>query len=91
MDSVLYRHVNPFNPGSNLFNARNGDSTEKHSGGPLPRLLLKGSIINWVPHFRLLGVTVDDKLTWTKHLSDKNNNYNNRELTSQRVIFIEAL
>ena len=43
-------------------------------------------------HFRLLWVTVDDKLTWTKHLSDNNNNYyNNRELTSQRVIFSEAL
>ena len=63
MDSVLYRQVYPFNPGSNLFNARNGDSREKHSGGPLPRLVLKDSIINWVLHFRLLGVTVDDKLT----------------------------
>ena len=31
---------------------------------------LSTSTINWVPHSRLLGVTVDDKLTWTKYLSD---------------------
>ena len=38
--------------------------------GPLPSLVLNGSTINWVPHSRLLGITVDDKLTWTKHLPD---------------------
>ena len=38
--------------------------------GPLPSLAFNGSTINWVPYTRLLGINVDDKLTWTKHLSD---------------------
>ena len=39
--------------------------------GPLPSLVLNGSSINWMPHSRLLGITVDDKFTWTKHFRSK--------------------
>ena len=49
---------------------RRNDPHEKNFTGSLPTLVLKGSTINWVPHSRLLGISLDDKLTWTKHLSD---------------------
>ena len=38
--------------------------------GPLPPLLLGDSTLRYVAKTRLLGVTVDDNLTWVPHVLD---------------------
>ena len=56
--------------------------------GPLPSLVLNDSAINWVPHSRLLGITADDKLTWTKHLSDRKKVFVNKLSLLKRSGFL---
>ena len=34
--------------------------------------------ISWVCHARLLGITIDQKLTWTKHLTELKENFVNQ-------------
>ena len=42
---------------------------------PIPPVSMAGSLITWVERSRLLGVTVDNKLTWSPYLSEvKKNN-----------------
>ena len=36
--------------------------------GPLNALILYNLTIKWVTHARLLGVTVDNKLTWPQRI-----------------------
>ena len=36
--------------------------------GPLPSLKLGNNVVKWVTDTRLLGVTIDHELTWSKHL-----------------------
>ena len=38
--------------------------------GPIPPVSMAGSLITWVERSRLLGVTVDNKLTWSPYLSE---------------------
>ena len=38
--------------------------------GPIPPVSMAGSLITWVEKSRLLGVTVDNKLTWSPNLSE---------------------
>ena len=38
--------------------------------GPQPIINIGGETINWVCHTRLLGVNIDNKLTWSKHITD---------------------
>ena len=39
--------------------------------GPLPPLLLGDSVLRYVTKTRLLGMTVDDNLTWVPHVLEK--------------------
>ena len=38
--------------------------------GSQPPITIGGEETNWVCHARLLGVTIDDKLTWNKNVTD---------------------
>ena len=38
--------------------------------GPIAPVSNGGSLITWIEKSRLLGVTVDKKLTWSPHLSE---------------------
>ena len=38
--------------------------------GPLNALALCNHIIKWVTYARLLGVTINDKLTWAQHITE---------------------
>ena len=38
--------------------------------GPIHALTLCNHTIKWVTHARLLGLTIDDKLTRTQHISE---------------------
>jgi len=38
--------------------------------GPLNSVIIGEDRIEWVKHTRLLGVTIDDRLSWSKHLTD---------------------
>ena len=38
--------------------------------GPISPVSMAGSLIAWVETSRLLGVTVDNKLTWSPYLSE---------------------
>ena len=44
--------------------------TRKPYIGPLNSLIVGEDQIEWVKHTRLLGVTIDDMLSWPKHLTD---------------------
>ena len=37
--------------------------------GPGAPIIIGDNIISWVYHARLLGATIDHKLTWSKHLT----------------------
>ena len=37
---------------------------------PLPPILLGSSVLNYVTKSRLLGMSVDDKLSWIPHMSE---------------------
>ena len=41
-----------------------------NSIGPIPPVSMAGSLITWVEKSRLLGVTIDNKLTWSPYLSE---------------------
>ena len=38
--------------------------------GPLNSVTIGEDRIEWVKHTRLLGVTIDDRLSWSHHLTD---------------------
>lgn len=38
--------------------------------GPIPPVSMAGYLITWVERSRLLGVAVDNKLTWSPYLSE---------------------
>ena len=46
--------------------------------GPIASVTIGDSIIKWVNKSRLLGVTVDDKLTWTPHLIEVKKSFANK-------------
>jgi len=43
--------------------------------GPLNALTLCDHTIKWVTHARLLGITIDNKLTWAQHISEVKKNF----------------
>ena len=45
--------------------------------GPYPVITIGNETISWVCHARLLGITKDHKLTWTKHLTELKKNFVN--------------
>ena len=46
--------------------------------GPLPPLLLGDFVLNYVTKTRLLGMTVDDNLTWVPHVMDLKKSFANK-------------
>ena len=46
--------------------------------GPIPSVSIGGSLITWVERSRLLGVTVDNKLTWSPHLLEVKKSFANK-------------
>ena len=46
--------------------------------GPYPVLTIGNETISWVCHAGLLGITIDHKLTWTKHLTELKENFVNK-------------
>ena len=43
--------------------------------GPHPLITIGNVNVAWVCHVRLLGITIDRKLTWKKHLKELKNNF----------------
>jgi len=43
--------------------------------GPLPLITTGNVNVAWVCHARLLGITIDRKLTWANHLKELRNNF----------------
>ena len=41
-------------------------------------ITIDNETISWVCHARLLGITIDHKLTWTKHLTELKENFVNK-------------
>ena len=46
--------------------------------GPYPMITIGNETISWVCHARLLGITIDHKLTWTKHVTELKENFINK-------------
>ena len=56
--------------------------------GPLNALTLCNHTIKWVTHARLLGVTMDDKLTWAQHISELKKSFGNKLNLLNRSSFL---
>ena len=56
--------------------------------GPLNSLKLNQHAIKWVSHSRLIGVTVDNKLTWARHLSELKRGFVNKLNLVKRSRFL---
>ena len=46
--------------------------------GSLNALALCSHTIKWVTYARLLGVTIDDKLTWAQHITEVKKSFVNK-------------
>ena len=46
--------------------------------GPLPPIYLGGNNLEWVTHSRLLGVKIDHKLSWSKHIKALKKSFANK-------------
>ena len=46
--------------------------------GPLNSVIIGDNRIDWVKHTRLLGVTIDDRLAWSHHLTDVKKSFVNK-------------
>ena len=56
--------------------------------GPYPVITVGNEAISWVCYARLLGVTIDHKLTWTKHLTELKNNFVNKLNLLRKCTFL---
>ena len=56
--------------------------------GPYPVITVGNEAISWVCYARLLGVTIDHKLTWTKHLTELRNNFVNKLNLLRKCTFL---
>ena len=56
--------------------------------GPLNALTLCNHTIKWVTHARLLGVTINDKLTWAQHISEVKKSFVNKLSLLKRSSFL---
>ena len=45
-------------------------------------------MIEWVTHVRLLGVTIDDRLSWSKHLTDVKKSFVNKLNLLKKSLFL---
>ena len=55
---------------------------------PLNALTQCNHTIKWVTHARLLGVTIDDKLTWAQHISEVKKSFVNKLNLLKRSSFL---
>ena len=56
--------------------------------GPFNALALRNHTIKWVTSARLLGVTIDDKLTWAQHISEVKKSFVNKLNLLKRCSFL---
>ena len=56
--------------------------------GPLNALTLCNHTIKWVTHARLLGVTIDNKLTWSQHIFEVKKSFVNELNLLKRSSFL---
>ena len=56
--------------------------------GPLNSVTIGEDRIEWVKHTRLLGVTIDDRLSWVYHLTDVKKNFVNKLNLLKRSFFL---
>ena len=56
--------------------------------GPLNALTLCNHTIKWLTHARLLGVTIDNKLTWSQHIFEVKKSFVNKLNLLKRSSFL---
>ena len=56
--------------------------------GPLNALTLCNHTIKWLTHSRLLGVTIDNKLTWSQHIFEVKKSFVNKLNLLKRSSFL---
>ena len=56
--------------------------------GPLNALILCNHTIKWLTHSRLLGVTIDNKLTWSQHIFEVKKSFVNKLNLLKRTSFL---
>ena len=56
--------------------------------GPLNSVTIGEDRIEWVKHSRLLGVTIDERLSWSRHLPDIKKNFVNKLNLLKRSSFL---
>jgi len=56
---------------------------------PHPLITIGSTTISWVHHTRLLGVIIDHKLTWSKHLSDLKRNFSKKLNLLKKCSFLK--
>ena len=56
--------------------------------GPLNSVTIGEDRIEWVKHSRLLGVTIDERLSWSRHLTDVKKNFVNKLNLLKRSSFL---
>ena len=56
--------------------------------GPLQQLRSGKGYVKWVTYTRLLGVTLDNKLSWIKHLTDLQKTYASKLALLNRMNFL---
>ena len=59
-----------------------------HFIGPLGSLKINQHLIKWSTSSKLLGVTIDNKLTWTKHISELKRGFVNKLNLIKRSRFL---
>ena len=59
-----------------------------HLIGPLGSLKINQHLIKWSSSSKLLGVTIDNKLTWTKHISELKRGFVNKLNLIKRSRFL---
>ena len=59
--------------------------------GPLNALILYNHTIKWVTHARLLGVTIDNKLTWPQRILEVRKSFVNKLNLLKRSSFYHVI
>lgn len=57
--------------------------------GPLNSVTIGEDWIEWVKHSRLLGVTIDERLSWTHHLTDVKKEFCKQTLPIEKEFVLE--
>ena len=58
--------------------------------GPLNSVTIGEDRIEWVKHSRLWGVTIDERLSWSRHLTDVKKNFVNKLNLLKRSSFLSS-